>query len=77
MQSHGMRDDQVSQVRGFADQSPRDPTTPNDPSNRRITLIIQYQKATQADLVKPPAGPADRSAERKDAKTAPATPAKK
>ena len=48
-----MRDDQVAQVRGFADQSLRNPANPNDASNRRITLIIQYQKATAADM-KPP-----------------------
>jgi chemotaxis protein MotB len=53
MQEHGMRDDQVAQVRGFADQSLRNPANPNDASNRRITLIIQYQKATAADM-KPP-----------------------
>jgi chemotaxis protein MotB len=53
MQEHGMRDDQVAQVRGFADQSLRNPENPNDASNRRITLIIQYQKATPADM-KPP-----------------------
>ncbi len=57
MQAHGMRDDQVTQVRGFADQSLRKPEDPNDPSNRRVTLIIQYQKATAADM-KPPS-PAD------------------
>jgi chemotaxis protein MotB len=57
MQSHGMRDDQVSQVRGFADQNPRDPSTPDAVSNRRITLIIQYQKATAADMMKQPEGP--------------------
>jgi chemotaxis protein MotB len=49
MMANGMRDDQVTQVRGFADQSLRNPADPNDPSNRRITLIIQYQKATAAD----------------------------
>jgi chemotaxis protein MotB len=69
MQSHGMRDDQVSQVRGFADQNPRDPSTPDALSNRRITLIIQYQKATQADLTKPPVGPGTR-VEGKDGKPA-------
>jgi chemotaxis protein MotB len=61
MQSHGMRDDQVSQVRGFADQSPRDPSTPEAVSNRRITLIIQYQKATAEDMAKPPPGPGERT----------------
>ena len=44
MQENGMRDDQVTQVRGFADQSLRNKEDPNDASNRRITLIIQYQK---------------------------------
>jgi chemotaxis protein MotB len=49
MQDHGMRLDQVTQVRGFADQSLRNVANPEDASNRRITLIIQYQKATPAD----------------------------
>ena len=43
MQEHGLRTDQVTQVRGFADQSLRDPARPNDSINRRVTLIIQYQ----------------------------------
>lgn len=41
MERNGMRSDQVLQVRGYADQKPRDPSHPEDPSNRRITLIIQ------------------------------------
>jgi chemotaxis protein MotB len=41
MEQSGMRPDQVVQVRGFADQKPRDSTTAGDPSNRRITVIIQ------------------------------------
>lgn len=48
MQENGLRADQVTQVRGFADQSLRDPAHPFDGSNRRVTLIIQYQM--------PPAG---------------------
>jgi chemotaxis protein MotB len=44
MQEHGVRADQVTQVRGFADQSLRTPDKPEDASNRRITLIIQYQR---------------------------------
>jgi len=43
MVTHGMRDDQVIQVRGFADHSLRDPAHPEDAANRRITLIIQYE----------------------------------
>jgi chemotaxis protein MotB len=45
MQQNGMRDDQVTQVRGFADQSPRDPVHPDDAKNRRVTLVIMYQAA--------------------------------
>src|SRR5580698_8617086 len=45
MQENGMRDDQVTQVRGFADQSLRDPAHPNDGTNRRVTLVIMYQAA--------------------------------
>jgi len=42
MQENGVREDQVAQVRGFADQRLRTPTNPLDPSNRRISLIVQY-----------------------------------
>jgi len=42
MQLHGLRSDQVAQVRGFADQDPRNTKDPSDPSNRRITLIVKY-----------------------------------
>jgi chemotaxis protein MotB len=42
MQDHGLRADQVAQVRGFADQQPRKDKDPGDPSNRRISLIVQY-----------------------------------
>ncbi|HKD83515.1 MAG TPA: flagellar motor protein MotB [Terriglobales bacterium] len=45
MQQHGLRSDQVAQVRGFADQQPREGKDPADPSNRRITMIVQYQQA--------------------------------
>lgn len=42
MQENGVRTDQVTQVRGFADQRLRKPEAPLDPSNRRISLIVQY-----------------------------------
>ncbi len=42
MQASGLRSDQVLQVRGFADQRLRKPDAPLDPSNRRISLIVQY-----------------------------------
>ncbi len=42
MQANGVRADQVTQVRGFADQRLRKLDAPLDPSNRRISLIVQY-----------------------------------
>lgn len=44
IQAHGIREDQVTQVRGFAVQSLRKPDAPKDPSNRRISLIVEYEK---------------------------------
>jgi chemotaxis protein MotB len=42
MQLNGIREDQVTQVRGFADQHLRKPDNALDPANRRISLIVQY-----------------------------------
>jgi chemotaxis protein MotB len=42
MQAAGLRLDQISQVRGYADQKLRVPGNPLEPSNRRISLIVQY-----------------------------------
>ncbi len=42
MQANGIRADQVTQVRGFADQRLRKPDAPLDPANRRISVIVQY-----------------------------------
>jgi len=42
MQQQGLGEKQIAQVRGFADQLPRKPDNPFDPSNRRISLIVQY-----------------------------------
>jgi chemotaxis protein MotB len=40
-QARGLRADQVKQVRGFADQRLRNLKDPLDPSNRRISIIVQ------------------------------------
>ena len=45
MQQAGLRQDQVSQVRGFADQRLRNSKDPLDPANRRISIIVQYLPA--------------------------------
>jgi chemotaxis protein MotB len=49
MQEHRIREDQVSQVRGFADQRLRKPDMPLDPANRRISLIVQYLEKNPGD----------------------------
>ncbi|HEY0308458.1 MAG TPA: flagellar motor protein MotB [Acidobacteriaceae bacterium] len=46
MEGSGLHTGQVVQVRGFADHNLRKPLQPNDASNRRVSVIIQY-------LVKP------------------------
>jgi chemotaxis protein MotB len=48
MQDSGLRPDQVAQVRGYADQNLHKPLQPEDASNRRVTLIIQYVKTEPA-----------------------------
>jgi len=53
MQANGIRPDQITQVRGFADQRLRKPEAPLDPANRRISLIVQYiVKETDDDASK-------------------------
>jgi chemotaxis protein MotB len=47
MQAHGLRPDQVAQVRGYADQRLRLPNDPYHPSNRRISVIVQYLAAPE------------------------------
>jgi chemotaxis protein MotB len=42
IQLNGIAADQVTQVRGFADQKLRKPDAPLDPANHRISLIVQY-----------------------------------
>src|SRR5882672_9277516 len=42
MAQSGLRSDQVSQVRGFADQRLRNPKDPLEASNRRVSIIVQY-----------------------------------
>lgn len=42
MQLNGIGENQVTQVRGFADQRLRNKADPMDPANRRISLIVQY-----------------------------------
>jgi chemotaxis protein MotB len=41
LQQDGVRSDQVTQVRAYADQMPRVTKDPFDPSNRRITILVK------------------------------------
>jgi chemotaxis protein MotB len=49
MQQDGVRADQVTQVRGYADQLLRVKGNPYDPSNRRVSILVKNQQG-------PPAG---------------------
>jgi chemotaxis protein MotB len=51
MEESGLRPDQIKQVRGFADQQLRKPKEPDNASNRRISVIVQYLKPPEG---KPP-----------------------
>jgi chemotaxis protein MotB len=42
MQENGVTKNQVAQIRGYADQRLRKPDSPEDASNRRISVIVQY-----------------------------------
>lgn len=53
MQQNGIRDDQIMQVRGYADQHLRKPEDPLDPSNRRVSLIVQYLNKPTGDEERP------------------------
>jgi chemotaxis protein MotB len=48
MQQDGVRTDQVTQVRGYADQLLRVRTNPYDPSNRRISILVKNQPGVPA-----------------------------
>ena len=54
MQQNGVGLRQISQVRGYADQRLRKPKNPDDASNRRISLVVQYLTKPDEDD-KPPA----------------------
>jgi chemotaxis protein MotB len=49
----GVRPNQISQVRGFADQRLRLPQKPEDSSNRRISLVVQNQVQNGAEVPLP------------------------
>jgi chemotaxis protein MotB len=52
MQEHGLRDQQISEVRGYADTRLHNPSDPTDVANRRISIILLYDETKPA----PPPG---------------------
>ncbi len=58
MQAHGLRPDQVAQVRGYADQRLRLTQDPSHASNRRISVIVQYLNAPESPAAPQPEKPA-------------------
>ena len=51
LQQDGVRRDQVTQVRGYADQMLRVKSNPYDPSNRRITILVKNEDECAAAAV--------------------------
>ena len=54
MEANGLNAEQVIQVRGFADRQLRKVSQPEDPSNRRVSVIVQYLPGQTKDPSKSP-----------------------
>ena len=50
LQQDGVRRDQVTQVRGYADQFLRVKNNPYDPSNRRVSILVKNLDGTEPKL---------------------------
>ena len=50
LQQDGVRADQVTQVRGYADQMLRVKSNPTDPSNRRVSILVKNDNETVPTL---------------------------
>lgn len=77
MQETGLRPDQITEVRGYADQKLRVPSNPLDSSNRRISLIVRYLEMPETPTTNSSNGklsPESSKSEKKEEK-APSTPA--
>ena len=68
MSASGLDVKQVSQVRGFADQRPREGKPPSDPANRRISLIVEYLVKDALPNATPPQPAAPQHTEEEGAK---------
>jgi chemotaxis protein MotB len=52
MQQDGVRQDQVTQIRGYADQMLRVKNNPYDPSNRRISILVKSENGAPVPAIK-------------------------
>lgn len=52
LQQDGVRSNQVTQVRGYADQLLRVKANPYDPSNRRISILVKNEGGKETNLPK-------------------------
>jgi chemotaxis protein MotB len=50
LQQDGVRTDQVTQVRGYADQMLRVKSNPTDPSNRRVSILVKNDSETVPEV---------------------------
>jgi chemotaxis protein MotB len=74
MQTNGIGPEQITQVRGFADQRLRKSDNPLDPSNRRISIIVQYiVKNAEVETEKPFPGIEAKTSEKKPEEKSPAS----
>ena len=79
LQQDGVRADQVTQIRGYADQLLRVKSNPYDPSNRRISILVKNNDNAPAPQLKHAevvGGASGASPSAAEPPTAPAAPAK-
>jgi len=77
LQEHGVRSNQVTQVRGYADQLLRIASNPTDPSNRRISILVRNSDEPIPALPgtrvvsapAPPAPPSEKAGEKSEKTT--------
>jgi chemotaxis protein MotB len=73
VQADGIGDERIAQIRGYAAQSLRTPNDPLSPSNRRISIVVQFLKAppgTKGPEILNPTDEGKESKEGKDGKEA-------
>jgi chemotaxis protein MotB len=76
MVQNGLTWNQVAQVRGFADQDLHNKTFPNDPSNRRVSVIVKYLDEQNTIKLSASRAVGTATSNRPEVKPTPAPPAK-